>query len=74
VAHEAVELNHNGHEEHPGEEPVDDAPIPEEDEELARRIIGAATEVHRLLNERALFCDGGRGFLYRAGGMKRFVR
>jgi GxxExxY protein len=28
---------------------VDYAPIPEEDEELARRVIGAAIEVHRLL-------------------------
>jgi hypothetical protein len=47
-------LNHKGHEEHKGEEPVDYAPIPEEDEELARRVIGAAIEVHRLL---------GSGFL-----------
>jgi hypothetical protein len=33
---------------------VDCAPIPKEDEELARRVIGAAIEVHRLLGpERA---------------------
>jgi GxxExxY protein len=42
-------LNHKGHEEHKGEEPVAYAPIPEEDEELARRVIGAAIEDHRLL-------------------------
>jgi GxxExxY protein len=42
-------LNHKGHEEHKGEEQVEHAPIPEEDEELARRVIGAAIEVHRLL-------------------------
>jgi hypothetical protein len=28
---------------------MDHAPIPEEDEELARRVIGAAIEVHRIL-------------------------
>jgi hypothetical protein len=38
-------LNHKEHEEHKGEEPVDYAPIPEEDEELARRVIGAAIGV-----------------------------
>jgi GxxExxY protein len=42
-------LYHKGHEEHKGEGPVDYAPIPEEDGELARRVIGAAIEVHRLL-------------------------
>jgi GxxExxY protein len=42
-------LNHKGHKEHKGEEPVTYAPIPEEDEELARQVIGAAIEVHRLL-------------------------
>jgi GxxExxY protein len=42
-------LNHKGHQEHKGEKQVDHAPIPEEDEELARRVIGAAIEVHRHL-------------------------
>jgi GxxExxY protein len=42
-------LNHKGHQEHKGEKQVDHAPIPEEDEELARQVIGAAIEVHRLL-------------------------
>jgi GxxExxY protein len=46
---EKIKLNHRGHKEHKGEERVEYAPIPQEDEELARRVIGAAIEVHRIL-------------------------
>jgi GxxExxY protein len=42
-------LNHKGHQEHKGEKPLDYVPIPEEDEVLARQVIGAAIEVHRIL-------------------------
>ncbi len=42
-------MNHKGHKEHKGEKEVEYAPVPEEDEELARQVIAAAIEVHRHL-------------------------
>jgi GxxExxY protein len=42
-------VNHKGQKEHKGEEQVEYAPIPQEDEELGHRVIGSAIEVHRIL-------------------------
>jgi hypothetical protein len=63
LAAEAAELNHEGHKEHKGDRRVEDATIPEEDEELGRRIVEAIIEGHRRL---------GSGFL--EDGIKRLVR